>query len=128
MRKVTNSSVTFPALTVVRYRNVKLTTLNIALLRRQPKYCELPFPFDLTLFSIFSIIFGIISFWDFLLLFVFNVFVSFSRIPKGASTITKGFQCSLECERVKNSCFKNKKKNPCPYFLVRSSVGLYAAA
>ena len=34
-------------------------------------------------------------------MFVFNEFVSFSGIPKGASTVTKGFTCSLECERVK---------------------------
>ena len=38
-------------------KNVELTTLNIALLGRQPKYCEIPFSFDLALFSIFSIAF-----------------------------------------------------------------------
>ena len=57
VREVTNSSVIFPALNVVRCKNVKKTTLNMALLRRQPKYCEIPFSFELALFSIFSIAF-----------------------------------------------------------------------
>ena len=57
VRKVTNSSVIFFALIDVRCRIVELTTLNIALLGRQPKYCEIPFSFELTLFSVFSIAF-----------------------------------------------------------------------
>ena len=57
MQKVTNSSVIFPALNVVRCRNVELTTLNIALLGRQPKYCEITFSFELAVFSIFFIAF-----------------------------------------------------------------------
>ena len=32
---------------------VELTTLNIELLGRQPKYCEIPFFFELALFSVF---------------------------------------------------------------------------
>ena len=45
----------FFGLRVVRFRNVELTTLNITLLGRQPKYCEIPFSIELALFSIFSI-------------------------------------------------------------------------
>ena len=37
----------------MRSKNVELTTLNIALLGRQPKYCEIPFLFELALCSIF---------------------------------------------------------------------------
>ena len=57
VRKVTISSVIFSALTAVHCRNVELMTLNIALLRRQPKYCEILFFFILALFFIFSIAF-----------------------------------------------------------------------
>ena len=71
-------------------------------------------------------------------------------MPKGASTITKGFTCSLECERVKFVFLKELEK---PFsilsgtqqrrtlcrcavnikflqysFLVRSGVGYYAVA
>ena len=42
----------FYALNVVRCRKVELTTLNITLLGRQPKYCEITFSFDLVVFSI----------------------------------------------------------------------------
>ena len=49
-------------------------------------------------FNCFSIQFSLL---DSLLLFVFNVFVSFSGLPKGASTVTKGFACSLQCKRAK---------------------------
>ena len=65
VRKVTNSSINFfSALNVVRCRNVELTTLNIALLRRQPKYYEIPFAFALALSSVFSIAFSEqFSFW-----------------------------------------------------------------
>ena len=45
----------FSSLSVVHCRNVELTTLNIALLRRQPKYCEIPFFFELALISVFFI-------------------------------------------------------------------------
>ena len=97
-------------------------------------------------------LFGTIFIFDFLLLFVFNEFVSFLRIPKGARTITKGFTCSLECERDKFVFFFKKKiENPCSIlsgpqqrrvlcrcvaninfllsnFLVRSNVEPYGAA
>ena len=94
MQKVTNNSVILPALNVVRCRNVELTMLNIALLGRQPKYCEITFSFEVGIFSIFLIVFLFYFFvLEFLLLFVFNVFVSFSGIPKDASTVTKGSPC-----------------------------------
>ena len=57
VRKVTNSLVIFFSLIDVRCRIVELTTLNITLLGRQPKYCEIPFSFELALFSVFSIAF-----------------------------------------------------------------------
>ena len=37
-------------------------------------------------------------------MFVFNEFVSFSGIPKGASTATKGFTCHSSV-RGSNLCF-----------------------
>ena len=78
MRKVTNNSVIFPSLNDVHCRNVELTTLNIALLGRQPKYYEITFSFELAVFSIFLIFFAVLLFiLEFLLLFIFNVFVSF---------------------------------------------------
>ena len=61
----------FSGLSAVSCRNVELTTINIALLGRQPKYCEIPFSFELALFSVFLIaIRYIFSLLDFLLLFV----------------------------------------------------------
>ena len=45
----------FSSLSVIRCRNVELTTLNITLLGRQPKYCEIPSSFELALFSVFLI-------------------------------------------------------------------------
>ena len=71
MRKVTNSSVIFPALNVVRCGNIELTTLNIELLGKQPKYCEITFSFELAVFSIFFFVsFGLLFVLEFLLLFV----------------------------------------------------------
>ena len=58
-------------------------------------------PLNKHYFLSFQLLFGIVFVLDFLLLFVFNEFASFSRIPKGASIVTKGFTCSLECERAK---------------------------
>ena len=92
----------FSGLSAVCYRNVELTTLNIALLGRLPKFCEIPSSFELALFSVFLIAFRYnFRFWNSYFCFFFNVFVSFSRLPKGASTVTKGFTCSLQCERAK---------------------------
>ena len=93
VRKVTNNSVIFPALNVVRCGNVELPTLNIALLGRQPKYCEITFSFELAVFLIFLLLFGLLFILELLLLFVFNVFVSLSGILKGASIATEGFTC-----------------------------------
>ena len=91
----------FSGLSVVRCRNVELMTLNIALLGRQPKYYEIPSSFELALFFVFLIAFQyIFCFWTFCFC-CFNMFVSFSRLTKGASTVTKGFACSLQCERAK---------------------------
>ena len=56
----------FFGLSVVNCRNVELTTLNIALLGRQPKYYEIPFSFELGLFSVFFIALRYICrFWTF---------------------------------------------------------------
>ena len=54
-------------------------------------------------------LFGTLFVLEIRLLFVFNEFVSFSGIPKGASTVTKGFTYSLEYERVKFVYLKLKK-------------------
>ena len=67
--------------------------------------------------SVQFFIFGISTF------VYFNVFVSFSGFSKGASTITKGFTCSLQFERAKFLFFKLFLN-----FLVRRGVDLYAAA
>ena len=96
--KVTNSSVIFSSIRVVHCRNVKLTTLNIALLGRQPKYCEIPFSFELALFSVFLITLWYIFYFRTLKFCSFNMF---SGLPKGASTVTKGFTCLLQFERAK---------------------------
>ena len=46
-------------------RNAELTTLSIALLGRQPKYCEITLSFELALFSIFFNCFSVhFSFWN----------------------------------------------------------------
>ena len=123
MRKVTNSSVIFSTLNVVCSRNVEPTTLNIALLGRQPKYCEIPFSFALELPSVFFI-FGPIFVLRLPNFVFFNVFVSFSGIQKGARTLTTGFTCS----RANFVFQKNKNKNLVPDFLLRNSVDLYAVA
>ena len=55
----------FFCLSAVRCRDVELMTLNIALLGKQPKYCEIPFFFELALFSIFLIALRyIFRFWN----------------------------------------------------------------
>ena len=95
MWKVTNSSVIFSGLNVVPCKNVELTTLNKALLGRQPKYCEIPFSFELALFSIFLIALRYIFYFWIFCFCCFNMFVSFSRLSKGVSTVTKGFACLL---------------------------------
>ena len=77
MWKVTNSSVIFSGLSVVCCRNVELTTLNIVLLRRQPKYCEIPFSFVLALFSVFLIALSYIFPFELSTFVCFNVFVVF---------------------------------------------------
>ena len=151
VRKVTNSSIIFPTLNVVCCRNVELTTLNIALLRRQPKYCEITFSFELALFSIFSIAFWYIFSWNSYFCLFFMSLLVFSRILKGARKVTKGCTYSLECERVKFVFKKKKTKKPLSIlsgtqqrrtlrrcvasitflwytFLVRSGVVPYAAA
>ena len=51
------------------------------------------------------------------------MFVSFAGLPKGASTITKGFTCSLQFERVKFVFYKLF-----PNFLLRRNVDHYTAA
>ena len=51
------------------------------------------------------------------------MFVSFLGLSKGASTVTKGFACSLQCERAK-FVFKKKKKKLVPNFLVHRGIGL----
>ena len=100
--KVTDSSIIFSGLSVARCRNVEITTLNITLLGRQSKYFEIPSSFELALFLIFLISIQYnFRFWTFFF-GCFNTFVSFfSGLPKGASTVTKGFACSLQCERAK---------------------------
>ena len=110
MWKVTNSSVVFfSSLSVVHCRNVELMTLNIALLRRQLKYCETPSSFELALFSVFLIALRyIFCFWTFFFC-CFNLFVSFLGFPKGASTVTKGLHIHYNV-RGRNSCFKKKRK------------------
>ena len=112
----------FSCLRAARCMNVELATLNIALLGRQPKYCKIPFFFELALFSVFLIALRYIFHFGLSTFVYFNVFVRFSGLPKGASTVTKGFTCSLQCERTK-FMFK-KKKELIPYFLVRRCVDL----
>ena len=90
----------FFGLSVVSCKNVELTTLNIALLGRQPKYCEIPFSFELALFSVFLIALRYIFGFGLSTFVCFNVFMSFSGLPNGASTVTKGFSCSLQCKRA----------------------------
>ena len=114
----------FSSLGAVRSRNVEITTLNVALLKRQPKYCEIPFFFELALFSVFLIALRYIFFAFGTSTFVcFNVYVSFSGLPKGASLITKGPTCPLQFERAKFVFYKLF-----PNLLVRRGVDLYAVA
>ena len=85
----------FSGLRAVHCKEVELTTLNIALLRRQPKYYEILFFFELALFSVFLFALRyIFRFWDLYFFFFFDVFVSFSGLSKGVCNITKGFTCS----------------------------------
>ena len=92
----------FSVLRAVRFKDVELMTLNIALLGRQPMYCEIPFFFEFELFSVFLFALRyIFRFWNLYFCFVLMVFVSFSGLPKGASTITKGLTCSLQFEIAK---------------------------
>ena len=58
--------------------------LNIALLGRQPKYCEITFSFELAVFSIFFLLlFGLLFILEILLLFFFYCVCEFVRDTKG---------------------------------------------
>ena len=58
----------------MRYNFVELSTLNIALLGRQPKFCKNPFlPFIFLLFFTFFLV-SFFYFWVFLFCFIFSLF------------------------------------------------------
>ena len=100
----------FSDLRVVHCRNVDLTTLNIALLGRQPKYCEIPSLFQLALFSVFLISFRYnFRFWT----SYFCLFLMCLWVFQGYRRVQAQFLRDVHVHysvRWPNSCFKKKRK------------------
>ena len=85
----------FFSLSTVSCRNVELTTLNISFLGGNPSIVRSSSSLNLHYFQSFIFLLLFYTFVAFgVSTFVcFNVFVSFLGLPKGASTINKGFTC-----------------------------------